>query len=122
MGLVGVYLEDNIINPTFITDHPVVQRARFLDQARAGGMGDDEAMVADEAFVATLEHGLPPTGGWGLGIDRLAMFLANKNNIKEVLLFPAMKPNEEQLAVIAANRKKAVEAEAGRAKSEEEKS
>ena len=159
-SLVGVYLEDNIINPTFITDHPVimsplakthrsspllterfelfvcqrelanaytelndpvVQRARFLDQARAGGMGDDEAMVADEAFVAALEHGLPPTGGWGLGIDRLAMFLANKNNIKEVLLFPAMKPNEEQLAVIAANRKKAVEAEAGRAKSEEEK-
>ena len=64
-------------------------------------------MVMDESFVTALEHGLPPTGGWGLGIDRLTMFLSNKNNIKEVLLFPAMKPNDEQLAIIAANRRKA---------------
>ena len=60
----------------------------------------------DESFITALEHGLPPTGGWGLGIDRLSMFLANKNNIKEVLLFPAMKPTDDQLAIIAANKQK----------------
>ena len=63
----------------------------------------------DESFVTALEHGLPPTGGWGLGIDRLTMFLSNKNNIKEVLLFPAMKPNDDQMSIIAANRRKAEE-------------
>ena len=63
----------------------------------------------DESFVTALEHGLPPTAGWGLGIDRLTMFLANKNNIKEVLLFPAMKPTDDQMNIIAANRKKAEE-------------
>jgi len=82
---------------------------RFLDQAKDQASGDDEAMVMDESFVTALEHGLPPTGGWGLGIDRLTMFLSNKNNIKEVLLFPAMKPNDDQLAIIAANRRKAEE-------------
>ena len=67
------------------------------------------AMVMDETFVNALGHGLPPTGGWGLGIDRLTMFLSNKNNIKEVLLFPAMKPTDEQMAIIAANCRKAEE-------------
>ncbi len=71
----------------------------FLEQAKAGSAGDEEAMVMDTSFVTALEHGLPPTGGFGLGIDRLTMFLTNKNNIKEVLLFPAMKPTEEQMAL-----------------------
>ena len=52
-------------------------------------------MLIDETFVESLEIGLPPTGGWGLGVDRLTMLLADKNNIKEVLLFPAMKPDEQ---------------------------
>ncbi|GKY95124.1 hypothetical protein MPSEU_000476300 [Mayamaea pseudoterrestris] len=82
-------------------NNPVVQQSLFLDQAKAGSAGDDEAMVMDDAFVTSLEHGLPPTGGFGLGVDRLTMFLANKNNIKEVLLFPAMKPTEEQLDLIS---------------------
>ena len=51
-----------------------------------------QAQDVDHDFVTALEHGLPPTGGWGCGIDRLTMFLSNKNSIREVLLFPAMKP------------------------------
>jgi len=86
-------------------NNPVVQYQRFLDQANAQASGDDEAMVMDESFVTALEHGLPPTAGWGLGIDRLTMFLSNKNNIKEVLLFPAMKPTEDQLKFMASNKK-----------------
>jgi len=84
----------------------VVQYNLFLEQAKAGSAGDDEAMVMDDSFVTAIEHGLPPTGGFGLGVDRLTMFLANKNNIKEVLLFPAMKPTDEQMALIAANAPK----------------
>jgi lysyl-tRNA synthetase, class II len=84
-------------------NNPVVQYKLFLDQAKAGKAGDDEAMVMDDSFVTALEYGLPPTGGFGLGVDRLTMFLSNKDNIKEVLLFPAMKPTDEQLSIIAVN-------------------
>ncbi|KAI0001355.1 lysyl-tRNA synthetase [Russula compacta] len=73
---------------------PFEQRARFEEQVRQKAQGDDEAQDIDETFVDALEHGLPPTGGWGIGIDRLVMFLTNSTNIKEVLLFPAMKPIE----------------------------
>ena len=84
-------------------NNPVVQYKLFLDQAKAGKDGDDEAMVMDDSFVTALEYGLPPTGGFGLGIDRLTMFLSNKDNIKEVLLYPAMKPTDEQLTIIKSN-------------------
>lgn len=73
---------------------PFEQRARFEEQAKQKAAGDDEAQGIDETFIDALEHGLPPTGGWGIGIDRLVMFLTNSTNIKEVLLFPAMKPIE----------------------------
>jgi len=73
---------------------PVVQRERFEEQAKQKEAGDDEAQMVDENFCTSLEYGLPPTAGWGMGIDRLTMFLTNQNNIKEVLLFPAMKPDE----------------------------
>jgi len=74
----------------------MVQAERFHQQAVDKAAGDDEAQDFDADFVTALEYGLPPTGGWGLGIDRLTMFLTNNNNIKEVLLFPAMKPVEDK--------------------------
>ncbi|XP_011268034.1 lysine--tRNA ligase isoform X1 [Camponotus floridanus] len=131
--LVGSFIEDSIINPTFIIDHPQVmsplakwhrskkglterfelfvgtkeicnaytelndpfiQRERFEQQAMDKAAGDEEAQLVDETFCTALEYGLPPTAGWGLGIDRLTMFLTDTNNIKEVLLFPHMKPDE----------------------------
>lgn len=129
--LVGEYLEEQCISPTFIVDHPavmsplskwhrsvpglterfelfiakrevingytelndpLVQRQRFEEQAKDKAAGDDEAQLVDENFCTALEYGLPPTGGIGIGIDRVVMLLTNSSNIKEVLLFPAMKP------------------------------
>lgn len=71
---------------------PLVQRQEFVKQLANRDKGDDESMPLDETFLNALEHGLPPTGGWGMGIDRLVMFMTSNSNIKEVLLFPAMKP------------------------------
>jgi len=76
---------------------PRVQRERFLDQMRDKAQGDDEAQPHDEGFCEALEYGLPPTGGWGLGIDRLCMFLTGNDTIREVLLFPAMKPIDHDI-------------------------
>lgn len=129
--LVGEFIEEKCINPTFITGHPQMmsplakyhrektglcerfeafvckkeivnaytelndpfdQRLRFEEQARQKAQGDDEAQVLDETFLTAIEYGLPPTGGWGMGIDRMVMFLTNKYSIKEVLTFPMMKP------------------------------
>lgn len=75
---------------------PQIQRSRFIEQMKAKTQGDDEIPDIDEDFITALEYGLPPTGGWGMGIDRMVMFLTNSSNIKEVLLFPAMKPNVEK--------------------------
>mmetsp|Transcript_11706 Transcript_11706/g.31543 ORF Transcript_11706/g.31543 Transcript_11706/m.31543 type:complete len:606 (+) Transcript_11706:31-1848(+) len=82
-------------------NNPMVQRERFTRSAQDAAGGDDEAMVTDEDFCTALEYGLPPTGGWGLGIDRLIMFLTDNNAIKEVLLFPAMKPRDADVASTA---------------------
>jgi lysyl-tRNA synthetase class 2 len=84
-----------LVNSYTELNDPLVQRTLFADQSKAKAAGDDEAMGIDEVFVNALEYGLPPTGGWGLGIDRLTMLLTDTNNIKEVLLFPAMKPVDE---------------------------
>eukprot|EP00835_Amoeboradix_gromovi_P005468 NODE_517_length_7343_cov_0.253313.p2 type:complete len:562 gc:universal NODE_517_length_7343_cov_0.253313:116-1801(+) len=127
--LVGDFIESECINPTFITEHPMImsplakkhrsipglcerfelfvatkeicnaytelndpfdQRERFAQQASDKAAGDDEAQMVDENFVTSLEYGLPPTAGWGCGIDRICMFLSDACNIKEVLFFPGI--------------------------------
>ncbi|EUC42734.1 hypothetical protein COCMIDRAFT_7748 [Bipolaris oryzae ATCC 44560] len=133
--LVGEFIEETAVNPTFIVGHPEVmsplakthrdipglcerfeafvckkeianaytelnmsevQRQRFAEQANQKAAGDDEAQLIDETFCQALEYGLPPTGGWGMGIDRLVMFLTDHYSIKEVLTFPFMKDIVEE--------------------------
>ena len=88
------YVEENLIQPTIVYGHPkeISQKQRFLDQLKEREAGDDEAHRMDEDFVTALEYGLPPTAGLGVGIDRLVMFLTDSASIRDVLLFPLMKP------------------------------
>lgn len=72
------------------------------EQANQKEQGDDEAQLIDETFCQSLEYGLPPTGGWGMGIDRLVMFLTDNYSIKEVLTFPFMKDVVEEKPKTAA--------------------
>jgi len=76
---------------------PLDQKARMSEQERLKGEGDDEAMPMDEDFVDALMYGMPPTAGFGMGIDRLAMILTGKDSIRDVILFPFMRPEKGEV-------------------------
>jgi lysyl-tRNA synthetase class 2 len=84
-----------IVNAYTELNDPKIQLEAFQEQSKAKDEGDLESMHIDQNFVTSLEYGLPPTAGWGIGIDRLTMLMTDQNSIKEVMLFPAMKPIDQ---------------------------
>ena len=87
---------------------PIDQKERFEEQVRLAEKGDDEAMFIDQDFVKSLEYGMPPTSGMGIGIDRLCMFLTNNSSIQEVLFFPQMRPEKKMVTVELTDNEKLI--------------
>ena len=73
---------------------PIDQKERLMEQARLKASGDEEAMVMDEDYIRAMEYGMPPISGWGMGIDRILQVILGEKNIKELVLFPLMRPIE----------------------------
>ena len=84
-----------IRSPALELNDPEEQRRRFAEQGRQRDAGDGEAALPDEDFCEALEYGLPPTAGWGMGIDRMVMLLAGEHHIRDVLAFPMVASKEE---------------------------
>ncbi len=75
---------------------PIDQRERFEHQSKTKGVGDDEAMEIDEDYLTAMEYGMPPISGWGMGIDRIVTLLTGQENLRDVVLFPLMRPENSQ--------------------------
>ena len=87
---------------------PLDQRERFEEQLKLQERGDDEAMFIDHDFLRSLEYGMPPTSGIGIGIDRLTMLLTNQSSIQEVLFFPQMRPEKKQIQIELTDEEKLI--------------
>jgi lysyl-tRNA synthetase class 2 len=83
-----------VVNGFSELNDPIDQRERFTDQEKSRGAGDEEAQPKDEDYIEAMEYGMPPAGGVGLSIDRMIMILTNTKNIREVILFPTLRPRQ----------------------------
>ncbi len=87
---------EEFINAYNELNDPVDQRARWEEETRLGKKGFEEHQVLDEDYIRALEYGMPPTAGWGLGVDRFLMLISSAQNIKEVIAFPTLRPEKER--------------------------